>query len=777
MRTKGKIFASQILIKIFVSMLIITLTSSNFLFCGTYFVCYAVDLIQEKNGELDKQTDATLSKNVKFDAYFRNENSKTHYKVADVNNDEVNIDLKLDVQKEGYLKDIVISMQPKDESTILNYQLNKIKDEEMLVKKQSENNIYLQQLNKEESANISLSIVPNINEQTTKSILNQNSIIKLTGTYINDNGEESNIEKDVTLNIGWTGKYEVKNDIEIAKYLPVNINNEGKVFLQLNIKTGLEEKTNTLPIKNTKIELSIPTFNNIEPEKIDLSAKSTQATNGLKDEKVVFSNDNWTKKDNKITININNEENEGMIQNGKGLDEYLVTFVYPKEAYDSIKDEEIALNTQIKTAITIYSNKDEETFTNEKNETLKLKEEIGKLLSFEGNTKTDKIGKGKMYANLNSQTKENETLYETSWNINVGYKDSLDSIILKDTSDEVANAFGSKIDISKYVTYKSTVVSKTSFMQILGEDGRINIKDAEGKLVAFINKLTNQDENGDYIINYYGNVNNLQIETSAPIAEGNLVINNTKAITGNLQLTKTEIEDLSNLISTYGLWQKEKESNKNIQTEEKFVSIPFEETSSKAKLTINKEKFSTLIKNENVEFKIELGNNNDSSDLYVDPMFDIEFPSYIEDIDIKDSKILYDDELVIKSIEKMTNANGNLVIRIQLSGVQTKFSNGTVTNGTNIILNTDVKVSILTPSIDDNINMYYYNINNSNYENTIETEYGKAGIVKTAISYAAPLGLINVSNWSNFDKTRKTNYVCKSRKYYRTNPSIPISCN
>ena len=58
--------------------------------------------------------------NNKIDIY-NNENS---------NNDEVSIDLKLEVQKEGYLKDIVISMQPKDEQSILNYELKEIKDNE-----------------------------------------------------------------------------------------------------------------------------------------------------------------------------------------------------------------------------------------------------------------------------------------------------------------------------------------------------------------------------------------------------------------------------------------------------------------------------------------------------------------------------------------------------------------------------------------------------------------------------------------------------------------------
>ena len=74
--------------------------------------------------------------------------------------------------------------------------------------------------------------------------------------------------------------------------------------------------------------------------------------------------------------------------------------------------------------------------------------------------------------------------------------------------------------------------------------------------------------------------------------------------------------------------------NDFFKTEEKDISIPFEETKTKAKLTINKDALSTVVNNEDVEFKIELGNNKDTSDLYVDPMFDIELPKYIEEINM-----------------------------------------------------------------------------------------------------------------------------------------------
>ena len=65
--------------------------------------------------ELNKQTDATLSKNVKFDAYFEDGKGQTHYVVADVNNEKVEINLNLAVQKEGYFKNFIVLLKAEDE--------------------------------------------------------------------------------------------------------------------------------------------------------------------------------------------------------------------------------------------------------------------------------------------------------------------------------------------------------------------------------------------------------------------------------------------------------------------------------------------------------------------------------------------------------------------------------------------------------------------------------------------------------------------------------------
>lgn len=702
---------------------------------------------------MDKQTDATLSKNVKFDAYFVDEAGKTHYKLADVNNDQVKIHLQLEVQNDGYLKNAVVVLDGEDEEQKLNYELESINDETGMVQKQGENSVSLRQINKNEKVDLDLNVIPKNNKTMSEKEINQNSKVKINAMYMDGEGKETPIQKDVTINLGWTGEYEVQNDVNVVKYIPVNIGDTKKVLVQYSIKTGLKEQKNMLPVKQTEVIMQIPEFDGVKPERIDVTAKTTEATNGRTEEDVKFTKDNWTQtaEGKEIKINIVNKE-DGKITLGKGQDEYLITYVYPQES-DNQKN--VSLETSVKTKMTIYNSGESKEFVKEDEKTITLKEPIGKLLSLDGNNKTDAIGKGKMYANVTSEEKSNQTEYEIVWNINVGYKDTLEKIKMQDEQTKIVNAYGTEEDISKYTTYKTITISKESFMQVLGDEGTIKILDEKGIMIGIVNKATKIDENGDFIITFTAEIPRIILETSKPVQEGNLVITSKKAITGKLNASKSQIESYNNLMVINSLSQKEKETEEYLKTEEKAISIPFEETTTKARLTMSRERLSTIVNNENVEFKIELGNNTDNSDLYMDPRFDIEFPSYVEDINIKDYKILYDDELEIKYVQKLQSDNGNLLLRVQLDGLQTKFSTGTITNGTNIVLSTDIKVNILTPSADDEIKMYYYNINTKNYENLVQTKDGKAGLTTLPVSFAAPIGLISVSNWQGFDDTAR----------------------
>ena len=121
------------------SSLIVTLTCTNFLVCGNYFVSYAAE-----GTELDKQTDATLSQNVKFDAYFEVEGNKTHYKTADLNNEAVELVVSTHVVNGGYLKNATIELKNEKGQNDINYTITDLVDTNAIVQSASETrNLFL----------------------------------------------------------------------------------------------------------------------------------------------------------------------------------------------------------------------------------------------------------------------------------------------------------------------------------------------------------------------------------------------------------------------------------------------------------------------------------------------------------------------------------------------------------------------------------------------------------------------------------------------------------
>ena len=755
---KGKMFnrMRKISIKFLACVLIVLLTCADFLFFGNYLISYAAD---KKNDKLDKQTEATIHKNVKFDAYFGDDTNKTHYNVSDVNDEDVAINLNIKVQEDGYLKNASIALKDENEKEDKNYTVVKIQDDAEIVQESSDNKISLRQINKDENIELKLFISPKLDEKISLDKLDGTTKIILNAVYVDGKGNETTIEKDVDLSIGWTGEYEIEASQKLIKYIPLDLNGTKKVLVQIELDTGLKNEENKilLPIESTNIDIDVPKFNGVLPEKIYVAANSTKATNGLDGENVKFDKNNWSYDNTtgKLNINVkNNEDDNNRLVIGKDSDKYLITYTYPESAYKSINDSKLQLNQNVNVKMNVYKNEGTNTIEKNLNEKIELTETVGKILSLEAIANEEHIGKGKMYANINSSEKAEETEYETKWKINVGYTDNLNNIAMQDEKEEFEDENGNLYNITPYVNYKQTIIKREDFLQVLGKDGQMAIYDQDGILLAIVEEGLRVDENGDYLVEYMGDINKLYLITTTPVAEGNITITNKKVITGDLPYTKESVDSFSKIISTSSVSQKEKESEDYLKVDEAKNEINLDNTLTKAKLTISKKALSTIVNNENIELKIELGNDKEESDLYVNPVFDIEFPQYIEDINIKEYQILYDDELVMDDIQKIDN-NGKIVLRVKLKGIQTKFSKGSITNGTNIVLNTDIKVNILTPNIQDKINMYYYNENASDYENPVETTNGTSGLSVTDIEYAAPMGLVNISNLSNYEDTGK----------------------
>ena len=740
---KGRNLKSKykLLEKILVVLIIVSLTFTNLLIVGNALISYAID------SNLDSQNESTTNENVKFDTFFNEGNGKTHYLVYDVNNAEKQMYINLSI-KEGYLKDSVIEFND------MNYNISNIIDENGIVQGATNNKLTLRQIDTNTNANLILSINDVIEDKMEKDNLDKNIKVKLKGTYVDNKGEEKNIEKEILLNIKLTGKYEIELKQIANSYLLFNDNNETKALISINLEAGLKETENKLPIKETKLEIEVPKLNGIEPEDARVLTRGTQATNGKTIEEIKQEENitNYDKQNSILTIETENNEDEGKVWNGKGIDEYVITYIYPIEAIS--KDLENILTSKIKAEMEFY---DGNKIQGETQGNILLKEQFGQMLTLKLNTKENKINKGKMYANSQREEKEYETVYNMEVKANIEEKDLIDGIRISDLGesfeDKNGNKYATSIGDQTYTYYKKIKISKANFEEVLGLDGKITIYDGNGNILGEINKDT-KVENEKYVFEGLAeNVGHITLETTKPVKEGTISIEYEKAIRKDLPYTKEQLRNFVKFNVSANIVEKQGENY--IQIENKSDSIELEETNTKANIEIGKETLSTIVNNENVEIKIELDNNRENTDLYINPVFRIELPEYIEDINVKEANVLFDDNLKISGIQKY-NDNGKIILEISLEGVQDGFSSGTFTNGTNIVLNTDIKAKLLTPNKTEEIKLYYYNPNAISYEQTSQMWNQELGTSQTEVGFSAPVGMLAVNNITNYEDTGKS---------------------
>ena len=147
---------------------------------------------------------------------------------------------------------------------------------------------------------------------------------------------------------------------------------------------------------------------------------------------------------------------------------------------------------------------------------------------------------------------------------------------------------------------------------------------------------------------------------------------------------------------------------------------------------------STTGENQNVNLKITLEANNESKDLYKNPVIKITFPSQITGISAKYA-VLYSNGLTKKQA-KIVEENVNEVMIIEMAGEQEKYSSQAV-DGTIIELNANVKLNNLAVSSKEEITVEIQNENAVNYVDD--------GIEKLPINIVSENSMILTNNAEN----------------------------
>lgn len=739
--------------KLIAVMLVIVLAGANLSILGMYGISYALT-----DAELAGQTTATGNSNVEFNAYFQGGGHTEKNKYDATTKLFVNVKVK----NAGYLKNAQISFDNVNFKMAGNIENSNVQS----VNKES-NIIALKQLNNGSDVTIEVPVSILESDTVSSDFFAKETKAIFQGTYVDANGKEKSVSKEIVNKLTWKLGEQLKDVTNVDSEV-INCAiypDRPRILVQIRTKISYGK----LPIKGNKILVMLPDILGTPAKEVVVVANSTEATNGDK-EGLNFGTDNYTydQEEGKVSITVNNGDN--IINWSKDKeDEYIITCVYRSDEISNAIDKSQGLPTNFAYDVNVQVSEYEDIKTSAnpiwkyttQNDVITIKEDTN-LIKAEVSG-IGSISKGQIYANYSaSEADRKETAYWTRYGVTV-YESQATRGELKITQNidnlqisGSSSSYPTTVSKSNYTYNKTVKVSESSFKKLLGEDGTIDICNVDGTKFATINKDTNKDSDGNYVVDISSANNNqlmliayapnkLGTGSRGPIGEGKLVIYIEKAFKTNQDYTLDQMKTFTSMkagvscTSTY--LDSKQDGTHYTDTASATLNIPLTEAKSVVELSVNKKDLSTVVKNENVEIRATLDTSSISNALYTNPTLKIKLPSYIKKVDLKSSNILMANGLKLKD-PTITTENGAQVINVVLEGTQTEYTIDAEYKGTIVILNTDLTVDTLTPSNSNKIVMDFTNANTA----TIT----KSGSVSASVNFVAPNGVVAANGISNY---------------------------
>ena len=663
---------------------------------------------------------------ITFNAQIQDSERK-EVKEADITS-ELNLHLSIAV-KEGNLKNVNLDLSN------CNF---KLKDESGI-----------DQINAGETKELYFKIVARNDDQFKLDLLNMESKIKLTGTYSNDNKTEE-VNKEETVSVKWnaqelynmddeTGKETKVLENEIITNKTYTIDGKEKRVVQVKIKSGI--KDNIYPIEKTQItanplesgkmeEGKFVAENELEAEKVEVAAYSTKATNG-KDGSINFGTVEENKlgswqydsESGKITITVNNskDENNCVAWAKNAVDEFVVTYIYNEESVKNVDMIETTVESNLKLYVDENGlNKTSSRSTNdEKHMLLELDIQAPKSLSKRN------IQKGESFAE--------------AWTLNISNTQIGENILAGSELDKL-NIADSK-DIKPVTYYNATYINKDEFIDILGEDGTIDLINIETKKQIGTITIDSVAPNNETLLTeeYPEDVSLIGIQISKPIKAGKLRIASRKTLNiSSVEEYVSKIDKIDSLtINAIAGIPKAGEENFIYLTKTISKQISLVSPKSNAELGINlgKDKETLPVGEENkVDFTVTLHTSKETDKLFNNPTVQIELPEQVKEASI------------VENTEGISNANGlelngitinNNIIEVKLTGNQGEYVdyNG---QDTTITFSANLKTPELQPTTTGDIKLTVVN-----GEEKIEDS--------KQVTFSAEKGIILANSISNYN--------------------------
>lgn len=523
------------------------------------------------------------------------------------------------------------------------------------------------------------------------------------------------------------GADEEKTIVEsnLEKYINYNFSEDNKgTLVQYNIKAGIEYGEEYFPIKNSELAINLNKIDDKFPNEVKVIAKSTKVTNGKTDK--IEEDYSYDENTGKVAIRANNEDENGQAINSsepnqEDRDEYILICYY--DTYSEEKPlRNLEYNVEYKTTLFTEDSKEvgsSATFSNE------VTENIGDIVSITSNS--DEVYGGYIKSNI-----INNTTYGTAFNeiqevmvskkdasqrINISSNNSFVRIYSNDNGDKRVENLGNKENL----IYKTTKIYKQDVIDLLGEQGKIEILDSNGNILATIDQNTQYNEQEEVIITYPDNINDIYIRTSDIVNEGILRIENGKEIKSDMHyLDNVKVRNIMK-VTGINLEQQDEETitEKEVFNNEIENIVDIKNTETNVEFNISNTEWTNKKQND-ITFNISLNSTSIKYNLFRNPTLRIELPSQVEKVILGDSSIVYANGLTLNGTHIETQDDGTIDIVVDLTGSQTGYDNNNLGLMTNIEISANVILKKDIESIEDKVNLVYTN----NYDANSKIEQG-----------------------------------------------------
>ena len=472
-----------------------------------------------------------------------------------------------------------------------------------------------------------------------------------------------------------TSKVKNKLDLSLEKFVNYNVDDQKGALLQFDVKTGIEyeEGVEKVPALATGVFIYAPKINDKFPESLEVISKDADVKYSLYDDQ--------TGEIKIVTLNLDKVQR---------TDDYSIILNYGENCYvEEVKAQELNITGKIQSKLDTEEDlKIQEEFEQKVN----LEKEVSNLIS--SNIKTTEIYNGFMKMNSKSD-KKYATDYDENIEINISKKELSDK-----TKVEITNEFAKEEEN----IYKSTKINKNKVLDIVGEDGYLKILDKDQKVLGEINKDTEVDDDGNYQINYEGDITKLFVEFSKPKKVGYIEINSSKQIketVTDLSLNKMKITSKINGINVTETNDEEKVIYSNEDTKE----VEIKDSKTTVKLNINEAKWTNEKQNELI-FNVKLLASQSAHNLFKNPSIQIKLPDEVEKVVLDKESIIYGNGLKVKSVDYNKDVK---TINLVLEGEQKEYLQNGVSDGTSISIPANVILKQDMESKDVKVNVNYSN--------------------------------------------------------------------